>query len=93
VSFSTRFGISSWGNIDGRDRNLVIPPSVVPTADPNLRGGTRVDWAGGINFKFVDGPLQGGRLAFEAGLPLWQDLDGPQLGADWFMTAGLQYAF
>jgi hypothetical protein len=93
VSFSTRFGISSWGNIDGRDRNLVIPPSVVPTADPNLRGGTRVDWAGGINFKFVDGPLQGGRLAFEAGLPLWQDLDGPQLGTDWFMTAGLQYAF
>ncbi|MEM8953032.1 MAG: transporter [Verrucomicrobiota bacterium] len=93
LSLSTRFSISSWGNIDGVDRSLVTPPTVVPTADPNLRGGTRVDWAGGVNFLFTDGFLKGARLAFEAGLPLYQDLDGPQLGTDWFLTTGIQKSF
>ncbi len=93
LSLSSRFAIHSWGNIDGRDRGLATPAAAVPTADPNLRGGTRLDWAGGFNYYLRKGFLKGGRLAFEAGLPLWQDLDGPQLGNEWFLTAGLQYAF
>ena len=80
----------AWGNIDGQDETLVVAPSVVPTADPNRRGGSRIDLAVGLNVKT---PLQGHRLALEAALPVYQNLDGPQLGAEWFLTAGWQFSF
>ena len=94
LSISSRISVTSWGNIDGRDKNLPPPAAmIVPTADPDLRGGTRIDYAAGLNYYLRKGPLKGARLAIEAGLPLYQNLDGPQLGVDWTFTAGLQYAF
>ena len=87
-SFSTSFRLAgqSWGNIDGADSRLNA--MIVPTADPNRRGGDRVDALVGINFKQA-----GFRIAIEAGAPVYQDLDGPQLETDWITTAGIQYAF
>jgi hypothetical protein len=64
---------------------------MVPTADPNLRGGTRVDALVGINFVTPD--LKSLRLAAEAGAPVYQDLDGPQLETDLVFTLGAQYTF
>jgi len=63
----------------------------VPTKDPNLRGGTRVDALIGINF--VTPGLKYLRLAAEAGAPVYQDLDGPQLETDLVFTLGAQYTF
>lgn len=64
-----------------------------PTADPNRRGGTRLDAMFGVN---LIGPenskLKGHRLAVEGGLPVMQRLEGPQLETDWMITAGWQYS-
>jgi len=93
VSTSLRLDWQSWGNIKGADPAL--NPMVVPTADPNLRGGNRLDALGGLNFYVPEGPkfIKGQRLAVEFGLPLYQDLDGPQLETDWILWLGWQYAW
>ena len=90
ISASFRIAALSWGNIDGRDENLVVGPLVVPTADPQRRGGSRVDLSLGIN---VNTPIAGHRLGIEAALPIYQNLDGPQLGVDWYLTVGWQFSF
>jgi hypothetical protein len=37
-------------------------------------------------------PAKGHRLAFEASLPVYQNLNGPQLEVDWTLTIGWQYS-
>ncbi len=91
VSTSLRVAGSSWGNIDGA--NPALNPMMTPTADPSLRGGTRFDALAGFNFKVTGGALKGQRVAIEAGIPFYQDLDGPQLQTKWLIVAGWQYAF
>lgn len=91
VSTSLRVDGQSWGNVRGRDADL--DPTLVPTADPALRGGSRLDVLAGLNVYVRSGPLRGHRIAVEAGLPVWQDLNGPQLETDWLATAGWQYAW
>jgi hypothetical protein len=90
-STSARVAYHWWGNIDGRDDAL--NPAAVPTADPNRRAGQRVDLLGGVNFVVPLGPLGDHRIAAEAGFPIHQDLDGPQLETDWRVWVGWQYAF
>jgi len=91
-SLSTSFRVSgtSWKNIGGRDPLIRGP---VPTANPNLRGGSSVDMFGGINYEFQKGTLKGHRIAFEAGNRVYQNLDGPQLGMDWMFLLGWQKEF
>ncbi len=91
-SMSTSFRVSgkSRGNIDGRDALIGGP---VPTADPELRGGSSIDVFGGINYKFEQGILQGHQIAFEAGNRIYQNLDGPQLGTDWMFLIGWKKEF
>jgi hypothetical protein len=92
VSTSIRFNYEWWDNIDGSDPDLGAAPFVVPTADPDLRGGQRLDMLFGINIE-PKGVLKGHRFAIESGLPVYQDLDGPQLETDWIFTAGWQLSF
>jgi hypothetical protein len=86
LSASARLDWNWWGNIDGADPDL--NPRMVPTADPDLRAGSRLDGLAGLN-------AVAGRHAFmiEGGIPLHQDLDGPQLETDWVLSAGYQLAF
>ncbi|MBT3604978.1 MAG: transporter [Candidatus Latescibacteria bacterium] len=86
-SLSGRVQGATWGNLEGAD--TVLNPLVVPTADPNRRGGKRLDGWVGFNM-LVPG---GHRLALEAGLPVYQSLDGPQLETDFLFTLGWQYSF
>lgn len=65
----------------------------MPTADPDLRSGTQLDLALGMNFYVPEGPLQSTRLAFEFNLPLYRRLSGPQLETDSSATVGLQTVF
>jgi hypothetical protein len=88
---SLRLDARWWGNVDGSDRK--IPPmmiGVVPTADPDLRGGRRVDLLVGAAYAPQTGLLRGHRLALEAGRPVYQNLDGPQLETDWTAMLGWQ---
>jgi hypothetical protein len=67
---------------------------MIPTADPNLRGGKNVQLLGGVNFYVPLGKLLGKhRFAFEGGGPVWQDLKGPQLEQSYTLTIGWQKAF
>lgn len=88
---SLRLDWSQWGDIEGDDGRL--NPRLVPTADPDLRAGRRLDLLLGLNWVMRKGPLAGHRLALEVGRPVYQDLDGPQLEVDWRAIAGWQYAF
>ncbi len=92
-SASARLDWKGWQNIDGADPKL--NPNMVPTADPDRRGGNRLDGLIGLNFinHSHNSYLNGHRLALEIGVPLYQDLDGPQLETDWLVTFGWQYAF
>ena len=91
TSLSFRLKVLDWDNIDGSDNKLMLMPSMVPTADPNLRGGTRVDALIGVNF--VPPGFNSLRLSAEAGIPAYQKLDGPQLETDFVFTLGMQYTF
>ena len=67
-----------------------------PTMDPNLQGGTRANLAAGVNFMVPDrlgSILDGQRLAVEFQMPIYQNLDGPQMALGWTIVAGWQYAF
>lgn len=90
TSLSLRLNGLDWDNIDGADTKL-LPTPTVPTKDPNLRGGKRLDALIGINF--VPPGLKSLRLAAEAGAPVYQDLDGPQLETDLVFTLGAQFTF
>lgn len=76
---------------DGADPAL--DPSVVATADPSLRAGERLDLLFGFNLYATEGRLAGHRLAIEAGLPVYQRLDGPQLEADWRLSVSWDLYF
>lgn len=99
LSTSFRVAWSHWGNINGRDGALSPirgRPALgfpVPTADPNLRAGEQLDLLGGVNLLVPLGPLGEHRFAAEAGFPVHQSLDGPQLETDWRVVVGWQYAF
>ena len=80
-----------WGNVRGSDPALT--PAVVPTADPDSRGGRSVDLSLGLNFYIPKGTLKGNSFAIEGGFPILEDLDGPQLETDWTIRAGWQWTF
>ena len=91
LSTSIRISGTVRTNLEGADSDL--NPALVPTADPDRRGLRRLDALLGVNFYLPYGDLRGHRLALEAGLPFFQDVDGPQLETDFVMTAGWQWAF
>lgn len=90
ISTSLRVVGTTWDDIHGKDKSLAIPAGAVPTADPDLRGGDRVDILAGINIYLQDGFMKGHRLALEVGGPVYQDLHGPQLGNEWMLIVGWQ---
>ena len=97
LSTSLRINGQAWGSIDGADSRIgrfnPMGVAIVPTAQPELRAGSRIDLLLGANFIFQEGMLKDNRLAIEAGLPVQQNLDGPQLETDWTITLGWQRAF
>lgn len=90
LSTSFRIKGETLGKIDGIDPTIVAP---VQTADPNNQGGETLSVLFGMNLAGQTGVLRGHRLALEAGFPVHQDLNGPQLETDLVITAGWQYAF
>jgi hypothetical protein len=90
ISTSVRLAGESVGKIDGRDAAIVGP---VQTANPDFYGGKTADVLFGVNLAGQDGWLRGQRLAVEFGLPVYQDLNGPQMERDYQLILGYQIAF
>lgn len=86
ASLSGSLGAFDRGNIDGIDSEIMAP---VQTADPSLQGGQRIELGLGMNYLL---PARGHRLAVEASIPVYQNLDGPQMETDWTVTVGWQYS-
>ena len=91
LSASLRLNAQFWANI--KDQDSALNPNMVPTADPDLRGGKRLDLLVGFNYAANGGFLDGHRLAVEFSLPIYQFLNGPQLETDWSIIFGWQVAF
>ncbi|HNP30699.1 MAG TPA: hypothetical protein PKK23_16760 [Nitrospirales bacterium] len=95
ISTSARFNWQQWGNIKSRDGQLqtTIGPMNIPlvqTVDPDLQAGKRLDIMGGVNILFPEWIGLENHLNVEAGLPIYQYLDGPQLKQSWSFWAGWQ---
>ena len=88
ASISARLSVLSRGDIDGIDPQIVAP---VQTADPDNHGLTRADLGLGVNLG-GSGNWGGHRLALEVEVPVYQDLDCPQLQTDWQLMLGYQFA-
>jgi hypothetical protein len=80
-----------WEDIIGSDPGLAA--NQTPEARTDLRGGRRIDLLLGLNFYASRGWLKGNRLMIEGGVPVYQHLDGPQLGTAWMFSVGWSYAF
>ncbi len=92
LSTSFRLEGTTWGDIEGADpayMNLMM----VPTVNPDLRGGTRFDLPVGLNYYINSGVLAGHRIAVEYAFPVYQNLNGPQLETDGILTIGWQKSF
>ncbi|MBZ6378144.1 alpha-amylase [Pacificimonas flava] len=87
VSVSLRAEGESVGRIEGIDPAIMGP---VQTANPDFSGGERVTAFAGLNLVATHGPLAAWRLGLEAGMPVVQDLNGPQMPRDWSLTLGIQ---
>ena len=90
LSLSGRIEAKTAGDISGRDPQISAP---VQTADPNNYGGDTITLWAGVNLIGQEGALRGQRLAAEIGVPVYRDLNGPQLETDWIAVLGWQYAF
>ena len=82
LSLSGRLKWTERGAIDGRDPRIVAP---VQTADPDRQAGSRLDAGLGLNYLW-----RSQRVALEFSVPVYQELDGPQLEVDYQLTLGLQ---
>jgi hypothetical protein len=80
-----------WGNVHGADPDLAENPT--PEARPYLRSGELLNLLFGLNFYVPKGFLRGMRFTVEGGVPVYQNLIGPQLGTAWMLNAGCTYAF
>lgn len=94
-SLSARLELQDWADIEGADAalNAALVSNMVPTLDPSLRAGTRVDLGIGINWVTLSSEHSTLRLAAEYLVPVHQDLDGPQLGTDQSLILKTQLSF
>ena len=86
VSLSARLALRDLQEIDGMDPAIRAP---VQTANPDNHGGTTITAFLGSNFLL---PGHEHRIALEVGMPIRQDLNGPQMKSDWQVTLGWQYS-
>ena len=70
-------------------------PHLAPPHFTENYGGERIDLGIGANFRLprAAGPLAGTRLAVEALVPVYEDLNGIGLSRSWSMTLGLQVSW
>ncbi|MGB2248575.1 MAG: transporter [Alcanivorax sediminis] len=84
---------SWWSDIHGEAEDLTVSPMMNPAADPDARGGQRLDLGLGVNLMGKQGALNGHRLAMEYRAPVQESLHGIQMETDYSFTVGWQKAF
>jgi hypothetical protein len=90
VSVSARITAEHESQINGMDNQITAP---VQTANPDNFGGKRLSTSFGINTVVPNGMLKGHRFSAEVTLPVYQNLNGPQLERDHMIMLGWSKAF
>lgn len=90
ITATGRIAGSVQDSIQGRDLQIF---GGMQGANPAYYGGERVDLFGGIEIAGKEFGLGHTRLAIEAGAPVYQNLNGPQIGRDWQLNAALGVRF
>ena len=90
ISNSLRLAFETEEDIDGNDTNIAGP---VQTANPDNYGGERIEAGIGIRYSGSGPVLDGHELQAEFTVPLYQDLNGPQLERDYGVIARYRYTF
>ncbi|MFQ5568659.1 MAG: transporter [Rhodothermales bacterium] len=86
----------TWGDVRGRNPKLMPMPNgmfMVPTADPNLRSGERIDMTFNLTLHIPRGFLEGVAFALEFSKPVYQHLEGPQLETDYAFSTYLEWSW
>ena len=89
LSASVRMEWEKINNIRGHDRSLDQQSD--PSNNSKMRGGESLQISPGLSFDIPELPHQ--RIAVEATLPLWENLDGAQLKRDWGLQVGWRWGF
>ena len=80
-----------WGQrFEGRGADPSLDPAQTPLADASLLSGRRLDALFGIAVKPTGGLFRDTRWVLDAGLPAYQDLDGPQPRTKWLLQFAVE---
>lgn len=90
ITATARIAGTVQGRIEGEDPQIF---GGMQGAYPGWYGGERVDLFGGIEIAGHQFGLGHTKLAIEAGFPLYQSLNGPQVGENWQLNAALGVLF
>ena len=84
-----------WDRIHGQDNDLILPGGIypAPVTNPSLFGGRKIDFLIGLRAPVKRGILEGHQFEVEAGLPIYQHLNGPQPGEKWRIAASWNMQF
>ena len=84
-----------WTRLHGQDDDLVLPNGVypAPVTNPSLFGGRKIDFLLGLRVPIKDGFFKGQQFEIEAGVPVYQDLNGPQPGENWRIATSWNFQF
>jgi hypothetical protein len=91
VSVSARAEFNAISSIKGADKTFTDPMNS-PVFDAANSGKIQLDILFGINYGFFKGAFKGMRLEVEAGVPVYQYVQGVQMNQTLVMTAGIQYS-
>ncbi|MBI4860523.1 MAG: transporter [Candidatus Riflebacteria bacterium] len=90
-SVHLRLDGQSVGRLGGRD--ALLDTANTPAEDPDQQGGDRTDALCGLDFYVPKGRFQKLRFTIEAGVPVYQRLNGTQLETDFTLGLRLQYVW
>jgi hypothetical protein len=88
---SVRLDWHAWDKYHGADPDM--DPARNPAFDPNKLAGARLDFMSGLNFYVPEGFFKGNRFSFEGGVPVYQNINGPNMAVDWIITAAWSWTF
>jgi hypothetical protein len=91
ISTSVRIEDTYTSLINGNDAQLVMANE--PSANPANYGGQLVNAHGGLNFYFNRGFLSNSKLSVEYGIPVYQFVNGIQLGTKSTINASWMFSF
>ncbi len=91
LAVSLRLNGQTWGDVRGADGSLDV--TAIAENDPDNQGGRRVDALVGLSYYGTEGALEGHRIEAEAGVPIYQKLNGPQMEMDYVATLSWKITF